>query len=387
MDNTLSGTGRQTLAMAQAWLVLSMTDSDIWVGVVNGIPAIPIAALTLFGGTLADRMDRRTMLIGIRLLLVVLGLITAILITTETVELWHLVLLSLTIAIVLSFGLTASQAIVVDIVGKSRLMSANGMYSVSINGASFAGPALGGLVVAWAGVEAAYFLFVVMIAIAAGFVALMKFEQPENPGAAKSIREDFMAGATYIWSTPVLRWLLLLAMFVLFIGVYSVALPRLSRDELGLDAAGYGALLASGGIGGLVGAASLIGFGNRRTYALALTGSCLIWSTFVIAFSFVTSQATAIPIAFCAGFTMPWWGNTIRTCFQVASSDEMRGRAASLFTLAVQMIVFGWFVGGIISDAIGPRPTIFVAGVTPAVVYIYVYMRSADFRQLGRSEL
>jgi predicted MFS family arabinose efflux permease len=81
---------------------------------------------------------------------------------------------------------------------------------------------------------------------------------------------------------------------------------------------------------------------------------------------------------------MPWWGNSIRTSFQIAASDEMRGRASSLFTLTVQMIVLGWFFGGVLSDLMGPRATILLAGISPAVVYAFVYVRSSEYRQLGQ---
>jgi MFS family permease len=272
-ENALAQTSHQTRMMAQAWLVLAMTDSDTWVGVVNGIPAIPIAALTLLGGTLADRLDRRRLLFAVRLTMAALGLVAAFLVATDVVELWHIVVLGLVISVTQSLGMTTNQAIVVDIVGKPRLMSANAMYSVTVNTASFAGPAFGGLLIAAAGVEAAFVLAAGMTVVAAAFVWLMRFEQPVRANVPKTVREDFVLGAKYIWSTPVLRWLLLLAMFVTSIGMFNVTIPRMARDELGLGVAGYGSILAAAGVGGLIGAVALIAVGRRRNYAMALTGS------------------------------------------------------------------------------------------------------------------
>ena len=117
-DNAFNMVGVQARMMAQAWLVLSITDSDFWVGMVNGLPAIPVVFLALFGGVMADRLNRRIMLVWVRVAMAVLGLITAFLVTAGVVELWHLMILAFFVSVTQSLGVTANQTMMVDIVGK-----------------------------------------------------------------------------------------------------------------------------------------------------------------------------------------------------------------------------------------------------------------------------
>ena len=145
LDNAFGMLGFQVRIMAQAWLVLRMTDSDAWVGVANGLPAIPVAILGLFGGVLADRTDRRMLLVWSRLIFAAFGLITAALVSANVVELWHVIVLSFAVAAASAFSITASQTLIVDIAGRERLFSANAMFGVTLNLATFVGPAIGGV--------------------------------------------------------------------------------------------------------------------------------------------------------------------------------------------------------------------------------------------------
>jgi MFS family permease len=191
IGNTFSMLAFQTRQMAQGWLVLEMTNSDGWVGAANGIPAIPVIFLSLFGGVLADRMDRVKLLIYTRVIFVLLGLLAAALISADLIELWHLFVLAAMIGVVQATGVTAAQAMMVDIVGKEKIFSANAMFGVSFNLATFVGPAVGGLVIAGFGVDAAFYMLAVMLVLSVGFVSLIKTNQALRTGEQKSVLLTF----------------------------------------------------------------------------------------------------------------------------------------------------------------------------------------------------
>ena len=173
-------------------------------------------------------------------------------------------------------------------------------------------------------------------------------------------------------------------MFLMFAGAYFPMVPRIARDSLGVGADGYGSILAAQGIGAFAGTAALLASGNLRAIGRILLIASLVFSALLVAFAYVNSLAMAWIVAFGIGAVIPWWANTLRTAFQIPTSDEMRGRVMALFALATQAILFGWLIGGITSELIGPRATLISAGAITATFYVFVYAKSSAIRQLGR---
>ena len=200
----------------------------------------------------------------------------------------------------------------------------------------------------------------------------------------KSLIEDFKLEIRYISGTPELRWLAALAISVSFAGMTMPLVPRWARDVLGTEADGYGFILAAGGVGGLIGAIALIMDPPYKQLAKGLVIVVGINSIAVVAFAFTHSLWTAAIAYAFIGATVAWWANTMRTLFQLAARDEMRGRVMSLFGLISQAIAFGWLVGGAVSELIGPQSTFIIAGIAVFVIYLFVYLRSPELRRIGQ---
>ncbi len=386
LDNTFGMLGFQVRIMAQAWLVLRMTDSDVWVGLANGLPAIPVAILVLFGGVLADRTDRRMLLVWTRVIFAAFGLITAALVSANAIELWHVVTLGFAIAAASAFGVTASQTLIVDIVGREQLFGANAMFGVTMNLATFVGPAIGGVLIARLGVEAGFYFAAAVLVVAAGSASLIRVAGPAPRSQKTSVMYDLREGLSYVMATPVLRWLLLLGLLLVFGGMYIPLMPRYARDVLDAGVQGYGTLLAAMGLGGLVGSASLIAAGNVRSLGLVLAGVAVLFLLLMIIFAFSTSLPLSSAVSFGFGFLIVWWSNSLRTAFQITAADEMRGRVMGLFSLNMQMLTLAWLVGGASSQLIGPRATMVSGMVVTAFFYVLAYVRSPDLRRLGHSD-
>ena len=360
-----------------------MTNSDGWVGAANGIPAIPVIFLSLFGGVLADRMDRVKLLIYTRVMFALLGLITAALISADMIELWHLFVLAAMIGLVQATGLTAAQAMMVDIVGRERIFSANAMFGVSFNLATFVGPAVGGLVIAGWGVDAAFYMLAVMLILSVGFVSLIKTNQAPRVGEKKSVMADMREGLVYVWSDPALRWTLLLGFMLVFAGMHFSLLPRYSRDVLNAGAGGFGTLLAAQGLGGIFGTISLIASGNVRQLARVLVIVTFSFLGCMILLALSTNLWLSSLAMAGTGFVIVWWGNSLRTMFQLQAADHMRGRVMGIFSLIGQMLALSWLVGGLMSELIGMRPTMVIGISIAAAVYLFAYLRSPELRAVG----
>ena len=384
IESLFTMTGFQARLMAQAWLVLEVTNSDAWVGIVNGLPAIPVAALALFGGVMADRMDRARMLVWTRVSLAALGLLTAFLITTDVIELWHLIALSFFVAVTQTFGATASQTMIVDVVGRERLFSANALYGATFNIGTFVGPAIGGVLIGRLGVDAVFYLTGGTFVIAALAASQIRVSQPQRSGPATTIMTDLKDGLAYILGTPVLKWMLVLSLGVLFAGVYMPLIPRYARDVLNAGAEGYGTILAAQGIGGLVGVISVILAGNVRSLGLILMVCSLAFASLGIVFAFSTSLFLSSAAAFGFGAVIVWWGNSLRVAMQVSSTDDMRGRVMSMFAMLSQMLALAWLLGGALSEVIGPRATIISGVAVCAGIYTLAYVRSPELRAVGK---
>jgi MFS family permease len=376
--------GFNTRLMVQGWVVLELTNSDGWVGLVAGLPAIPVIALALFGGAIADRVNRRVLQIWTFTLLASTGFVLGLLIETDSLQLWHLIAISFPVGLLSALRMTAGAAMVVDVVGRDRIFGANALNAALQNVGRFLGPAAGGWVLANHGAGIAFHGIGVLLLASAGLMWFVRVENPIATDPKKTLFEDFKSGLRYISATPELRWLAVLAVSVSAHGMTLPLIPRWTRDVLGAGPEGYGFILAAGGVGGLIGAIALIAAPSYKQLAKGLVIIVAIYSTAVVAFAFTNTLWTAAIAYAIVGGTIAWWASTMRTLFQLAARDEMRGRVMSLVGLISQTIAFGWLVGGALSELVGPQSTFIIAGITVFAIYLFAYLRSPELRQIGQ---
>jgi MFS family permease len=317
--------GLNTRMMVIGWVVLELTDSDGWVGLVAGLPAIPVIFLALFGGAITDRINRRTIQMWTFMLLASLSLTLGILVGLDKIQLWHIVVVAFPSALLATLRMTAGSAMVVDVVGRQLVFGANAASTAITNIARFAGPALGGWLLAKHGADMAFYFVFFSLTTGAIFLWFIRIENPVKADKSKSLLADFKLGITYIVGTPELRWLAVLALSILAAGISMPLVPRWARDVIGSEADGYAVILVGGGVGGLIGAIALMLAPPFKQLAKLLVVVAVVWSIAMVGFSFTT---TLIPAAIAFGIqggAVVWWANTIRTMFQLAARDDMRG--------------------------------------------------------------
>ncbi len=352
-SSIVANLGSLLQTVAAAWLMLSLTDSPLWVGAIAASTTLPVLFLSVFAGALADVADRRTILLAAHGVMGGAAAAMAILDVADLLTAPLLLALGLALGVGLAFNLPAWQAMVPDLVPRYMVASAVALNSVSYNVARAIGPALGGLIVATAGPGLAFTLnaasYVVVIAALATLPRRdVLSDEPEPITTAMAV------GVRYVRFTTTLRWLVAVAAgFALTGAAVQAVLPNLTQDSLDGGAALYGVLLGAMGMGALGGAMS-------RHRASQVLGRRMVPLS-IVAFGMTgaaagLSQQVPLTVAAMVGHGVFWvWTlATLNATVQLASPDWVRGRTMSIYLLAfVGVLPVGSLLAGGLGDLVG----------------------------------
>ena len=339
--------------VAQSWLVLQLTDSPLRLGLIGTLQFGPILLFSVVTGAVADRLPKRRVLVTTQLALAVLALVLASLVASGHVRYWHVGAVAVLAGLAQTFDSPARQSFMVEMVGKADLANAVALNSASFNAARIVGPAIGGLLIARVGVAPAFVLNAVGLLVVA--TALMTL------GTLQEIGE----GLGYAARTPMIRLILGLLLTVsITVFNFTVYVPLLARQVLGLGAEGFGFLMAALGVGAVSGALT-VGFrrapeppvgGMKVAAAVALSG--------LLGLSAARSVWMAVPLLFVTGFFGLILVASCNTRLQLAAPDHLRGRMMSLDTLVWGGVFpIGAFCVGAISEAASVSMAFRVQGI------------------------
>jgi predicted MFS family arabinose efflux permease len=349
--------------VAQAWLVLSLTNSPLRLGLVGSLNFLPILLFALVGGAVADRLPKRRLLVLTQSLLFCQTATLALLIVSGRVRYWHICVLALVWGIANTIDLPVRQAFVVELAGRADVTSAVALNSAAFNVARIVGPAAAGLLIARAGVAPAYFInagaFVVVI------VALLTVRARGTPlpRGGTTIGEEIREGVGYVLHTPrILILLAVLAVISITVFNFSVYVPLFARQVLGLGPEGFGLLMAAVGVGAVGGALTLGALQAPSISLLFTTGflSC----TGLVVMSTVGRFGVAALVLFVLGWISVMVVAGCQAALQLAAPDRLRGRIMSLHTFIYGGVFpFGAFTVGSISEHWGVSWAFRVAGL------------------------
>jgi len=350
--------------MAQAWLVLSLTNSPLRLGLVGSLNFLPILLFALVGGAVADRLPKRRLLVLTQSLLFCQTLTLALLIVTDHVRYWHICVLALVWGIANTIDLPVRQAFVVELAGRADVTSAVALNSAAFNVARIVGPAAAGLLIARAGVAPAYFInagaFVIVTVV---LLTVRARGAPLPREIGTTLGEEIREGLAYALRTP--RILILLAvLFVVSLTVFnfSIYVPLFARQVLGLGPEGFGLLMASVGVGAVGGALTL---GARQAPSLALLfGTGFLSCAGLVVMSTIGRFGVAVAALFVLGWISVMVVAGCQAALQLAAPDRLRGRIMSLHTFIYGGVFpFGAFTVGSISEHWGVSWAFRVAGL------------------------
>jgi len=345
--------------MGQAWIVLEETGSETLMGLVNMMPGVAIILISLVGGALADRTERWQLLWRTKVVIASMALLTAILLSADLLEWWHLIPISLVTGSMFALHNPTSQAFAVDVVGKERLTSASSLNTGISMSANIVGPSLGGLLLIL-GFDTTFYALTAFYGVSAIFIYMVRTRRVPVP-SGRNMFQEIGEGVSYAMHSPVIRGLLLVALSALFLGMNQPAIPVKVRDELGMGEFGYGVMISLNGVGALIGSAVLFTLGSKARKGLLLMSGMTIFNVSLIIFAIASTP-------FMTGFSMVLlgtafsaWMISVPVLLQTNTEENMRGRIMSLYFMTVLTHQVGWLLGGALIEATNVQMTLFVA--------------------------
>jgi MFS family permease len=320
---------------AQGWLILRLTNSPLWLGLIAAAQSLPVVLLSLPAGALADKAPKRTLLLITQSAAMISALLLALLLYIGQIQVWHVLLAALIGGIVSAVDNTARQAFTIELVGREDLMNAIALDSMVFNGSRIIGPATAGALVAVIG-EAPAFLFngLSFLAVIVGLLLmrLRPFQAAARQRGVGGLRE----GIAYIVGEPKVRLLLLqIGLLCVFGLAYVPLLPSFARDVLHGDALVFGMVAATNAAGALCAALIIALFGDRIPRAKYMTIALLSYSILLGGFTLARDLPPALLLIAGVG----WAGITSltisNTLLQAIVPDQLRGRVMSVFVLMV----------------------------------------------------
>ena len=357
---SLVGTWMQSIA--QGWLVLELTHSAFAVGFTATLATLPILLFTLYGGVVADRVDKRRFIMMLQSVMLVEAAALAVLTLSGHVTVEWIWGLALIFGLATAFEVPARQAFIVELVPASDLVSAAAVNSTTYNLARVIGPAIAGVVVAIAGPGAAFAINA--LSYLAVLYGLSRIRTPHIPKASHDGPSVF-TGLRFIGSRPVLTALSWqMVMFTVLAGSFIPILAVYSREVLHVGARGYGALTSAVGLGAVVGAIVIGAVGNRIARPRAATIGATMLALAVIAMALSRNAYLSLAILALAGAAMATQGIATATALQLASPPELRGRVMAVYSFVVLGLApFGAFQAGWVAEHLGAAQSIGLSGI------------------------
>ena len=360
---SLVGTWMQQTALS--WLVYRMTNSPFLLGIVGFSGQIPSFIFSPLAGVIADRYNRRSMLIFTQILAMAQALILTGLVFTKTITVWHIIALSIFLGLVNSFDMPLRQAFTIETIENSQdLGNAIALNSSMVNLARLLGPSIAGILIALSGEGVCFFLNALSYLAVIVSLSVMRLAARKVSQQGKHIFDELKEGFRYAFGFMPIKSILILLGLISLTGVpYMLLMPVFARDIFQGGPKTLGFLMAISGLGALTGALYLAG----RRNVLGL-GKIIVWASGlfglgIIAFSLSKLLWLSMFCVLIAGFGMMVQMAASNTILQSVVEEDMRGRVMSFFTVAFMGIApFGSLLAGGLAHNIGAPRTVFIGG-------------------------
>jgi len=379
---SLVGTWTQTTA--QGYLIYQLTKSPAYLGYASFANGLPSWFFTLYAGAIADRVPRRTLLVITQCSMLILAFVLAILAFTNTVQWWHILILTFLLGISNAFDAPARQAFVLEMVEREDMTNAIALNSTMFNSALVLGPAIGGLIYAWVGPGWCFTIngisFIAVI-IALLLMRLKPFVPIVRNGNTIS---DVRDGLKYVITNPEVRILITNLFVITMFGFGFVTLiPAWAVVVLGGDAATNGFLLAARGVGSLIGSLTVAAMGRVKFRGKVWTINSLLLPILMIIFAYMHLLIPSMMAMAFVGFATMMVLNVTNAMVQTRITDEMRGRVMGIYTF----FFFGAFplgslITGWAADIIGEPLTVIICAVILLVFALWVLWRQPALRAM-----
>jgi len=377
VGSAISDTGTWMQVMAQGWVLSTLTEKALVLGMVNLAAGLPTLALTMIGGSAADRYDKRIILIVTQVVQIILAVTLGLLVLFGYVQIWHIIILAALLGVCVAFEMPALSALVPELVRKDQIASAVALDRSVFHGSRLLGPSLASLFVAWWGAASAFFAnALTFIALIISMLLIPK-RQLGTAAEEEQRRSGLMEGFRYVRKDrTILSLIALIALTTVFVyPIVAVMLPLYVRNLLHLGSSQMGYLMAVSGTGSLVGSLGLLSVAPGKRIRFIMGAVCIVGGAlFVMSRTsnfFVAAGAMGLlAIGLATNFGL---ANTI---VQERAPAHLRGRISAVFGLSFfgLMPIAGLVVTSL-SDLIGMRLAMAVSAVIYVIGALFVLSR------------
>jgi MFS family permease len=373
-----SSIGTWMQKVAQSWLVLELTDSASYLALDAFLGELPILLFTLIGGVVADRRDRRQLLLASQVVQMTSALALAVLVVGGWVHIWHVLALSFLSGCAQAFGGPAYQSLIPSLVHKEHLPNAIALNSIQFNIARVIGPLLAGVALHRLGTASCFGLnglsFLVVIA------ALLSLRTPHvAPTSPRRMRDELRTGLEYVRDQPAVRTLTALALVSTFLGVPLLTfLPVFARNVYHEGVGQYSQMMAWSGIGAVAGALVVAWMGRFARMGPTALAVQVAFGVLTVAFAFTRELWLSHLLLLLAGASLMIVFSLFTSLVQLIAPNEMRGRVVSIYMVAFRGgMPLGSLATGLVIDRVGAPVAIGVNGVLLTVVALWFLLRRA----------
>lgn len=379
---SLIGTWIQSTA--QSWLIFELTKSAFLLGVAGFLGSIPIFLLSLFGGVLADRMNKRNILIATQGAFMFLAFLLAALTQMKLITPLQIMGIALLNGIVMAFDAPSRQAVVVELVGKEQVFNAIALNSVSFNSSRIIGPALAGVLVATIGMSWCFYLNGISFLAVIFALFLIKVHNNARIDKNRPPLKDLKEGLIFIKNNRLILVLISMVGIVSLFGIaYVILMPIFANDILRAGVKGLGLLMSASGFGALIGALILARLGNFKFKGKLLIYSTLIFSVSLVLFSLSKDLFFSLFTLILVGASSVTAVSLINTILQTIVPDEFRGRVMSVFMLTFAgFMPFGNLIAGVLSEPLGVSFVVMASGIICTIFFIIIGLAYPQIRNL-----
>jgi len=379
---SLVGTWMQITA--QSFLVFELTQSTAYLGYVGFANGLPSWLFMLYGGVIADRFARRTLLLITQGTMMVLALMLAVLTFAQLVQPWHIVLLALALGTANAFDAPARQVFVFELVERRDVTNAIALNSSLFNLATVVGPTVAGITYAAVGPAWCFALNGVSFVAVIAALLLMRLPVVEAAPRTRSALAQLTEGVQYTLRHPLLRTLIAIpGVTALFGTAYATLLPAWAVDVLGGDATTNGLLQSARGAGSLLGALLIAALAHLVRRGRWLTVGAWVYPILLLAFAAVRHLPLALAVLVGVGWAGMILFNMANTLVQTHVSDELRGRVMSIYTLTFfGGMPLGALWAGALAEILGAPLTIVVSSLISLIFAAIFWVRVPQLRRL-----
>ena len=379
---TVSLTGTWMQSIAQGWLVLQLTNSPFYVGLVSALGSLGVLLFTLYAGVIADRTDKRRTVVITQTLQMLQAFALAALVWSGHVTTTSVMVLAAFLGIVAAFDIPTRQAFIVEMVGKEDLMSAIALNTSVFNLTRVIGPVIAGFLIGAKGVAICFFLN--GVSYLGVIVSLLAMRLPAHIPHPKQVSawQGFREVLDYLKSDRRASALVFLTAIISIFGFpYLVLMPVFARDVLRVAAAGYGLLSAAVGIGAVAGAltVAVLSARIRKGRTLAVAGT--LFGGLLGVFALSRSFTAAIILLVLVGAAMIVNNALTNTLLQTGVPDHLRGRIMGFYSfMFVGMAPLGAFQAGVVAERWGAPMAVGMGGAIAALAVLWTAWRVPELR-------